>query len=225
MKGVSEAAGSERSTYTVLVVDDEENVLRSVERLFRREPYHLLTATSAEEALSAVEREPVHLVMADQRMPGMTGIQLIERVREQHPEVMRVVFTGYIDMNTAIDAINKGQVFRFVTKPWRDDDLKNVVRQALTQYELVAENRKLMDLIERQNLRLRQLNQQLEKQVTQSTEVTRKFLRAKDKELCDALKAIRAAQAKLLSSERSVLDFLRVFTLEEPPQTRGPVES
>jgi DNA-binding NtrC family response regulator len=199
------------------VVDDEENVLRSVERLFRREPYRLLTAASAEEALAAVEREPVHLVMADQRMPGMTGIQLIERIREQHPEVMRIVFTGYIDMNTAIDAINKGQVFRFVTKPWRDDDLKNVVRQALIQYELVAENHKLMDLIERQNLRLRQLNQQLEKQVAQRTEVVRDFLRAKDKELSDALEAIRAAQAKLLHSERTVVDFLRAVTPEEPP--------
>jgi FixJ family two-component response regulator len=130
---------------------------------------------------------------------------------------MRVVFTGYIDMNTAIDAINKGQVFRFVTKPWRDDDLKNVVRQALIQYELVAENHKLMDLIERQNLRLRQLNQQLEKQVAQRTEIIRDFLRAKDKELSDALDAIRAAQAKLLHSERTVVDFLQAFTPQEPP--------
>ena len=217
MKGVTDAAETERSRYTVLVVDDEENVLRSVERLFRREPYRLLTAASAEEALAAVEREPVHLVMADQRMPGMTGIQLIQRIRERYPEVMRVVFTGYIDMNTAIDAINKGQVFRFVTKPWRDDDLKNVVRQALIQYELVAENHKLMDLIERQNLRLRQLNQQLEKQVAQRTEVIRDFLRAKDKELSDALDAIRAAQAKLLHSERTVVDFLQAFTPQEPP--------
>jgi len=217
---VSEAAEGERTRYTVLVVDDEENVLRSVERLFRREPYRLLTAASAEEALAAFEREPVHLVMADQRMPGMTGIQLIQRIREQHPEVMRVVFTGYIDMNTAIDAINKGQVFRFVTKPWRDDDLKTVVRQALIQYELVVENRKLMDLIERQNLRLRQLNQQLEKQVAQRTEVIRDFLRAKDKELSDALEAIRAAQAKLLHSERTVVDFLQAFTPQEP---RAPV--
>jgi len=217
VKGVTDAAETERSRYTVLVVDDEENVLRSVERLFRREPYRLLTAASAEEALAAVEREPVHLVMADQRMPGMTGIQLIQRIRERYPEVMRVVFTGYIDMNTAIDAINKGQVFRFVTKPWRDDDLKNVVRQALIQYELVAENHKLMDLIERQNLRLRQLNQQLEKQVAQRTEVIRDFLRAKDKELSDALDAIRAAQAKLLHSERTVVDFLQAFTPQEPP--------
>jgi DNA-binding NtrC family response regulator len=225
VKGVSDAAESDRGTYTVLVVDDEENVLRSLERLFRREPYRLLTAASAEEALAAVEREPVHLVMADQRMPGMTGIQLIQRIREQHPEVMRVVFTGYIDMNTAIDAINKGQVFRFVTKPWRDDDLKTVVRQALIQYELVAENHKLMDLIERQNLRLRQLNQQLEKQVARRTETIRDFLRAKDKELSDALDAIRTAQAKLLHSERTVVDFLQAFTPQEPPQTSGPAES
>lgn len=222
---MSDAAESDRGTYTVLVVDDEENVLRSLERLFRREPYRLLTAASAEEALAAVEREPVHLVMADQRMPGMTGIQLIQRIREQHPEVMRVVFTGYIDMNTAIDAINKGQVFRFVTKPWRDDDLKTVVRQALIQYELVAENHKLMDLIERQNLRLRQLNQQLEKQVARRTETIRDFLRAKDKELSDALDAIRTAQAKLLHSERTVVDFLQAFTPQEPPQTSGPAES
>jgi DNA-binding NtrC family response regulator len=225
VKGVTDAAESERTRYTVLVVDDEDNVLRSVERLFRREPYRLLTAVSAEEALAAVEREPVHLVMADQRMPGMTGIQLIQRIREQHPQVMRVVFTGYIDMNTAIDAINKGQVFRFVTKPWRDDDLKNVVHQALIQYELVAENHKLMDLIERQNLRLRQLNQQLEKQVAQRTEIIRDFLRAKDKELSDALDAIRAAQAKLLHSERTVVDFLQAFTPQEPPQTGGLGES
>jgi len=199
------------TSYTVLVVDDEPNVLRSIQRLFRREPLRVLTTTDPHEALALLEREPVHVIMADQRMPGMTGIQLVQQVKERRPDVMRIVFTGYVDMNTAIDAINKGEVFRFVTKPWQDEDLKQVVRQALTQYELVAENRKLMNLIERQNLRLRQLNQQLEEEIAERTEAVKEFLRRKNQELTEALASIRAAQDKLLRSERTVVHFLEAL--------------
>lgn len=217
---VTQARIDSRTAYTILVVDDEPNVLRSIRRLFRREPHQVLTAAGAREALDVLEREPVHLLMADQRMPGMTGIQLVQQVKERHPDVMRIVFTGYVDMNTAIDAINKGEVFRFVTKPWQDEDLKQVVHQALTQYELVAENRKLMNLIERQNLRLRQLNQQLEEEILQRTETVKEFLRRKDQELTEALDSIRAAQDKLLRSERTVIRFLE--TLHPPTADRGP---
>lgn len=199
------------TSYTVLVVDDEPNVLRSIQRLFRRDPLRVLTTTDPHEALALLEREPVHVIMADQRMPGMTGIQLVQQVKERRPDVMRIVFTGYVDMNTAIDAINKGEVFRFVTKPWQDEDLKQVVRQALTQYELVAENRKLMNLIERQNLRLRQLNQQLEEEIAERTEAVKEFLRRKNQELTEALASIRAAQDKLLRSERTVVHFLETL--------------
>jgi len=216
---VSENGKSKSERYTILVVDDEENVLRSIERLFRREPYRVLTTGDPEEALRIAGQEPIHLVMADQRMPGMTGIELVQRMKEAHPDVMRIVFTGYVDMNTAIDAINKGEVFRFVTKPWQDTELRSVVRQALTQYELVAENIKLMGLIERQNLRLRQLNQQLEEEIADRTGAIKGFLERKNQELTDVLASIRSAQEKLVRSEDTIMHFLHSLGREEqvPP--------
>jgi DNA-binding NtrC family response regulator len=115
------------------LVDDEPELLFSLEGLLRRE-FDLHTAHSGSEALAALRRGPIHVVMTDQRMPGMTGSELMARVRTEFPNVVRIIFTGYADIKAVIDAINHGGLYRYLTKPWDPDELVEVLRAATARY-------------------------------------------------------------------------------------------
>ncbi len=136
--------------FTLLFVDDEEGVLRSLGRIFLEEDYHILTASNASDALAVMEKEKVHLVISDHRMPGMTGAQLLAKVREKWPETIRIMLTGYVDIQSIMGAVNDGAVYKFITKPWNDEDLRLSVSLALQQYALIQENKKLKDLTRKQ---------------------------------------------------------------------------
>ena len=125
---------AETTKHPILVVDDEAEILYSLRALLRRE-FNLHTAQSAYEALQVLEREPIHVIMTDQRMPGMTGVELLARIRDNHPDAIRMVFTGYADIKAVIDAINQGSVYRYLTKPWDPDELLAVLHQAAEEYE------------------------------------------------------------------------------------------
>lgn len=114
---------------TVLFVDDEERILRSLSMLFRSQ-YHVITATSAAAALEHVERERIHVIVSDQRMPGMLGVELLRRVREVSPTTMRILLTGYADLTAIVGSINEGEIFRFINKPWNPAEVKETVRKA-----------------------------------------------------------------------------------------------
>jgi len=157
-------------THRLLFVDDEEHILSALRRLFRKEPWEILTATSGEEGLRVLEANQVSLVVSDQRMPGMTGVEFLSQVRRRWPDTLRIILTGYADMQAALAAINQGQVYRFVSKPWSDEELRLAVKQGLEQYELVAENRRLHQLTRAQNAELRKLNETLEQKVAERTE-------------------------------------------------------
>lgn len=131
------------STHSVLVVDDEPEVLYSLRSLLRRE-FDLHTASSGWEALQILQRERIHVVMADQRMPGMTGVDFLTRVRKEHPDTVRLVFTGHADIKAVIEAINRGHVFRYVSKPWDPDELRLVLHQACAHYDQAAESKLLL---------------------------------------------------------------------------------
>jgi putative nucleotidyltransferase with HDIG domain len=120
--------------HKILLVDDEPANLRLLERLFRRD-YEVLTATSGEEALRLLSQHDVALVLTDQRMPGMTGVELLKRTAHMRPHMVRIILTGYTDMGALVDAINCGQIYRYLTKPWDNDDLRMTVAQALKHYE------------------------------------------------------------------------------------------
>ncbi len=164
-------------THTLLLVDDEENILNSLKRILRNDGYRIFTATNAKEGLNILKQEPVSLVISDQRMPNMTGSEFLALARETAPDAVRIMLTGYADINAAMDAINQGSVYRFITKPWDDNDLLVTIRYALMQYELVLENRRLTQLTQRQNAELKDLNQGLEKRVEERTEKIRKMNR------------------------------------------------
>ncbi len=127
--------------YSILFVDDEPNVLKSMQRIFRQENYRLLTAQSGSQALSILEKQhPVHVVVSDHRMPGMTGAQLLTQVKARYPKTIRIMLTGYADVDAVMGAVNEGAVYKFITKPWNDHDLRLTVSLALEQYDLLREN-------------------------------------------------------------------------------------
>ena len=157
------------ATHTVLLVDDEANILKALERLFRSTGHELLTAGGGEEALGILAERPVSLIVSDQSMPGMTGAELLQRAREVQPEAIRIILTGYTDIKAAIQAINEGAVYRFLTKPWDDQALLDTVEQALVDLDMRREHATLQARVAEQNQQLQDLNQGLERKVLERT--------------------------------------------------------
>jgi DNA-binding NtrC family response regulator len=129
--------------HPVLVVDDEPEILFSLRGLLRKE-FDLHTAAGGAEALEILRRQPVHVIMTDQRMPEMTGVELLRRARGECPEAIRLIFTGYADIKAVVDAINQGQIYRYLTKPWDPDELREMLHEACAHYERITERRLLL---------------------------------------------------------------------------------
>jgi len=128
---------------TLLLVDDEVSVLKSLRRLFRPEGYQVLTAPGATEALAILEAVVVDVVVSDIRMPGMDGVTFLETVAERWPDPVRIVLTGQWNMDQTVAAINRGHVYGFIAKPWEEADVHQMVRHALEHRRLEAERRRL----------------------------------------------------------------------------------
>ena len=146
--------------HTLLVVDDEADVVQSLQDLLRRE-YRVLGATRAREGLRLLHEQPVHVVMTDQRMPEISGIDFLRSVRRDCPDAIRLLFTGYADIKAVIDAINEGHVYRYITKPWDPDELLTILHQAGERYDLLQERQRLLDDLSRKNQELEQANAEL----------------------------------------------------------------
>ena len=158
------------SKHTILCVDDETNILHSLKRLLRKESsYRMLTASSGEEGLNRLSENNIHLVLSDQRMPGMDGTEFLARVREKYPDVIRIILTGYTDVDTIMDSVNKGNIFKFLLKPWNDQNLKLEINRALDQYDLIQTNQGLNEQILKQNQELTEINENLEVRVRERT--------------------------------------------------------
>jgi len=157
--------------HRILFVDDEPGIINSLTRIFRKEGYNIGTATSGQEGLNLIEKAegPFSVIVSDQRMPGMTGSQFLEKSKKILPDAIRILLTGYSDMDSIVDAINKGGIHRYITKPWNDEDVLHQVRQSLEQYELIVENRRLLALTKEQNKELKEFNKHLENKVQERT--------------------------------------------------------
>ena len=169
----------ESSEHTVLCVDDERNILNAIRRLVRKENYRLLTAGNGPEGLEVLSQNEVHVVISDQRMPGMNGTEFLKQVKELYPDIIRIILTGYTDVDSITEAINEGSVYKFFLKPWNDHNLKLEVRQALEQYDLVQTNKRLHEKVLAQNQELKDINESLEDTVverTQSLEIQNRAL-------------------------------------------------
>lgn len=156
-------------TWVVLCVDDEPNILSALRRLLRPSGYRVLVAESGAEGMELMASEQVDLVISDMRMPNMDGAAFLAAVKAGWPDVVRILLTGYADMASTIDAINRGEIFRYVTKPWVDSDMLLTLRQGLERKALEADKRRLEALTQQQNETLRQLNESLEVKVQART--------------------------------------------------------
>jgi response regulator RpfG family c-di-GMP phosphodiesterase len=143
----------------VLYIDDEEHNLVSFKASFRR-MFNVYTAESAEEGGKILEKEKIHVILSDQRMPRMTGIEFFESIKDSHPEPIRILITGYTDINAVIDAINRGQVYKYLTKPWNEEDVRNFVEKAYEVFRLRKENQELTDKLLDANKKLEFLARQ-----------------------------------------------------------------
>ena len=155
---------------TVLLVDDEAGVLSALRRLLRPSGYQVMTAESGAAALELLATQPIDLIVSDMRMPNMNGAEFLSKARLLYPDTMRILLTGYSEIDSAVRAINEGGVYRYLNKPWDDQDLLMTVRQALEQQTLSRETTRLSALTQQQNERLKQLNAGLETQVLARTE-------------------------------------------------------
>ena len=181
----------------ILFVDDEENVLRSLKRLFMSEDYTVLTALSGPDGLAVLKEVEVPVIVSDQRMPVMTGAEFLEKSRELSPDSVRIILTGYADVEAAIGAINRGGAYRYVSKPWNDNELLLVIKDAFDKYRLVKENKYLTELTIQQNGELKKWSTELEFYVQQHTI-----------ELTNQNKELKKLNAKLKNNVSEVLGSL-----------------
>jgi len=128
----------------VLFVDDEKNILNALRRLFRRSAFEALFSETAEEACKILRERPVDVIVSDYRMPGMNGVEFLAQAREEYPHTIGILLTGYAELPVVMGAVNKGQVYKFVAKPWKDEELRVLITQALDLVETEEQNRKLL---------------------------------------------------------------------------------
>ena len=186
---------------TVLFVDDEVNILKALQRLLRNEGWTVLTASRGSEALALLDQHPAQLIVSDHRMPEMSGVELLSAVRERHPAMVRMMLTGYTEMNVAVDAINQGEIFRLITKPWNDEELKATLRQAFDHYALKNEIKRLNQVSREQNLRLQDMNRNLEGKVRERT-----------KQLAEKHQELRIAYVQTIRALAEAVDAKDAYT-------------
>jgi len=141
----------------IMLVDDEEFVLTSLTRSLRREGYELISFTAAADALDYLNENYVDAIISDHRMPNMTGLEFLIRVRKKYPNIIRILLTGYADMEVAIRAVNEGKLYRFLTKPWNDEELKVTLVNAMQVRDLLLRNEELLKKIKKQESYIKSL--------------------------------------------------------------------
>jgi DNA-binding NtrC family response regulator len=144
--------------YKILIVDDETANLRALERLFR-DDYDVLTAGSGADALQLLRQHDIALLITDQRMPGMTGIDLLKNTVPLRPRMVRIILTGYTDVDTLVEAINCGEVYKYVNKPWNNEELRLLVARALEHYETIKARHELEMVVQRLTGRLGEIQE------------------------------------------------------------------
>ncbi|MFZ6776464.1 HD domain-containing phosphohydrolase [Undibacterium sp. Ji83W] len=219
----------------LLFVDDEPNILSSLRRLFRQHSYKIFIANGGQEGLEVLEKETIDLVISDMRMPVMDGAVFLTQVKARWPDTIRLLLTGYADIQSTIDAINRGEIYRYITKPWNDNDIVLVVKQALERKSLEIEKKRLEELTQRQNEELKSLNASLEIKVDERTADLKKahasLLHANDKLKSNFLTSIKVFSNvvemrgdKLVGHSRRVADLSRKIAKKLNLDTREAQE-
>lgn len=156
--------------HNILFVDDEESILSSLKHLFRKEEYTIFTANSGKKGLEILNENLISLIITDYRMSEMNGVQFLQEAQKISSESIRMILSGYADISAILDSINKGEIYKYLSKPWEDKDLKLTVRRAIEQYETTKQNKMLFQEIQEKNIELSSLNKQLSKNLTSRTQ-------------------------------------------------------
>lgn len=141
----------------ILIVDDEPYVISALVRVLDDEPYRISGASGGEEALQLMREKPFKVVISDEKMPGMDGADFLTRVKELHPGTVRMMLTGHASVDSAMRAVNRGEIYRFFSKPWNETELRLALRHAVEKYDLEQENRRLLQTVRRQSEELKYL--------------------------------------------------------------------
>lgn len=144
----------------IMIVDDEENVLQALKRALIDEDYTIVTARNGKEALDKLGLSPVDIVMSDHTMPSMSGLEFLQQAKQRYPDTIRILITGKSDTQITIEAINRGEIFRFLLKPWNDEELKMTLRTAFEYHDLLSENKRLAATVKKQSSLLEKLERQ-----------------------------------------------------------------
>ena len=158
------------STTRILCVDDEPNILSALKRMFTLVGFSLTCVESGQEAIKLMESQNFHIVISDMRMPSMSGVELFEHIKLTHPEVIKILLTGYSDLDSAIAAVNRGEVYRYFTKPWNESEIINTVQSAIEYLNLKTEKDRLLAVTQAQNIQLNELVATLEEKVQDRTQ-------------------------------------------------------
>ncbi len=195
-----------RTKRLLVFLDDEPNILKALSRIFiDDENFAMETFTAVEKALSFIKANPVQLIISDQRMPVMTGTEFFVKVRELRPEAIRILLTGYADLDATIDAINKGQIYKFLVKPWNDEEVHATVVRALEFYDLTLENKRLLQELSVKNEELAQWNKELGNRVKERT----KMFVEKNLELNKLNKVL---EISVINTIRVFVNLMRLFS-------------
>ncbi len=190
------------ATSTILCVDDEVNILKALNRLLRRAGYQVLTAESGENGLEILKTESVDLIISDQRMPGMQGNEFLRLSRKICPDAVRIMLTAYADIKAATAAINQGGIFKFILKPWGDDELLEVIKDGLNQQLLILENRRLTARIARKQKRFEQFDESVREKVqSYKTEI-----RSKDQRITALRQKMQGGQPEFTETMMGLLE-------------------
>jgi len=192
------------ATIKILLVDDEVNITKALRRLLMEsDQYQVFTANSGADGVALLEEVPdIGVIVSDQRMPGMTGVDFLTRARDLVPDAVRILLTGYADIEASIAAINRGAVFRYLTKPWQDEDLLKVVAEAARGFWLVAENKRLNELVAKQNAELQDWNARLKHRVLAQTAQ----IRAKSDALAESNQHLRASFSETIEAFAGLIE-------------------
>lgn len=191
----------------ILFIDDEKNILNSLNRLFFEEEYEIMLANSPGEAIEIIKALEVPVIVSDQRMPSMTGVEFFTEARNIQGDSIRIILTGYSDVEAAQKAINKGAVYRFLSKPWDDNELKNTIKQAIEYYRLQKSNQQLFEENLERNTELKSLNENLNLKVRERT----KAIMQKNQELHEANSKLSDSFGKIV---RVIVEILEVKSRE-----------
>ena len=158
-----------QNNYKVLAVDDEQASLNAINRTLRKE-FEVILSLNAQSALEALKKEKIAVLLADQRMPGMTGVELFQKALQIQPNAVRILITGYTDIEATIQSINDGQIYYYINKPWEPDDLRLIVRRAAEYHQLLEDNKRLMADLKQANEQLQAENIILHKEAEKKYE-------------------------------------------------------